>query len=320
MAREAPNTSIRVAARLANGFALDLAKLGGFGRDVIDGLLMVAISQANVAQITRSADLQRKFAALDQPPPDEMRRPVSISALANSLRIPFETARRRVAALVEAGIVVTAPRGVIIPAGPLNSPFYRMGAEANYGLVRTLYFRLRGIGLLDDLPRSTGPAFDPDNPPIRIVIRLSSDYLLRLAEPVSLYMGDLVTGLILMDVIHANTEHLADTEAGQADGGWTPEGFVPDEMRRPVRAAALADRLGIPQETVRRHLQRLTEADQCERKEDGYLAPARVLARAPFVQYMLDNQSHLHRLFTGLADFGVLSEWEREILALRGAA
>ena len=320
MAREAPNTSIRVAARLANGFALDLVKLGGFGRDVIDGLLMVAISQANVAQITRNAELQRTFATLDQPPPDEMRRPVSISALANSLRIPFETARRRIASLVDAGIVRTAPRGVVIPAGPLNSPFYRMGAEANYGLVQSLYFRLRGIGLLEDLPRPNGPAFDPDNPPIRLVIRLSSDYLLRLAEPLSRHMGDLVTGLILMDMIHANTEHLADTEAGDPSGGWSAEGFVPDHVRRPVRATQLSERLGIPQETVRRHLQRLVEADQCERNKDGYLAPARILARAPFVQYMVDNQSHLHRLYTGLGDFGVLSEWEREILALRGAA
>jgi len=320
MAREVPNTSIRVAARLANGFALDLVKLGGFGRDVIDGLLLVAISQANVAQITRNADLQRAFATLDKPPPDEMRRPVSISAIANSLRIPFETARRRITALVEAGVVKSAPRGVVLPTGPLNSPFYRMGAEANYGLVRTLYLRLRGIGLLEDLPQPRGPAFDPANPPIRLVIRLSSDYLLRLAEPVSQYMGDLVSGLILMDVIHANTEHLPDTEAGAADDGWSADGFVPDQMRRPVRAAALADRLGIPQETVRRHLLRLIDADRCERKEDGYLAPARVLARAPFVQYMLDNQSHLHRLFAGLADFGVLSEWEHEIIALRGAA
>ncbi|TAJ71895.1 MAG: hypothetical protein EPO51_12310 [Phenylobacterium sp.] len=320
MARDAPNSSIRVAARLANGFALDLAKLGGFGRDVIDGLLMVAISQANVAQITRNAELQRRYATLDQPPPDDMRRPVSISAIANSLRIPFETARRRISALVEAGVVRTAPRGVVIPAAPLNSPFYRIGAEANYGLVRALYFRLRGVGLLEDLPRPSGPAFDPDHPPVRLVIRLSSDYLLRLAEPVSLYMGDLVSGLILMDMIHANTEHLPDTEAGDADGDWSAEGFVPDHMRRPVRATSLADRLGIPQETVRRHLQRLIAADQCERKEDGYLASARILARAPFVQYMLDNQSHLHRLYAGLADFGVLSEWEREILALRGAA
>jgi hypothetical protein len=34
----------------------------------------------------------------------------------------------------------------------------------------------------------------------------------------------------------------------------------------------------------------------------------------------VDNQSHLHRLFTGLADFGVLTEWEHQILVLRGAA
>src|SRR6185436_6308089 len=133
---------MRVAGRLANGFALDLVKLGGFGRDVIDGLLMAAISQANVAQITRSPELQRTYATLDQPPPDELRRPVSISAIANSLRIPFETARRRITALSELGIVKTVPKGVIIPTGPLNSPFYRMGAEAHYQLVRNLYFRL----------------------------------------------------------------------------------------------------------------------------------------------------------------------------------
>lgn len=320
MARLAPNSSIRVAARLANGFALDLVKLGGFGRDVVDGLLMAAISQANVAQITRNPELQRAYATLDQPPPDELRRPVSISGIANSLRIPFETARRRITALVDLGIIQVAPRGVVIPTAPLNSPFYRVAAEAHYGLVRTLYHRLRGIGLLEDLARPNGPAFDPENPPVRLVVRLSSDYVLRLAEPIGQYIGDLVTGLVMMDTIHANTEHLPDTEGGDPDGDWTPAGFVPDELRRPVRPAALAERLGIPQETVRRHLQRLVDDNRCERMENGYRVPATVLARAPFIQYMLDNQSHLYRLYAGLADFGVLAEWDREILSLRGAA
>jgi hypothetical protein len=320
MAREAPHNSMRVAARLANAFALDLVKLGGFGRDVVDGLLMAAIAQANVAQITRSPQLQRAYATLDQPPPDELRRPVSISAIANSLRLPFETARRRIAALIELGIVKTLPRGVIIPAGPLNSPFYRMGAEAHYALVRNLYFRLRGIGLLEDLPRPNGPPFDPEHAPVRLVIRLSSDYLLRLAEPVSLHVGDLVSGLIMMDVIHANTEHLPDSEGGDADGDWSPEGFVADRLRKPVRITTLSERLGIPHETIRRHLARLVQADRCVRLDDGFVAPRRILARAPFIQFMTDNQSHLHRLYCGLADSGVLSEWEREILTLRGAA
>jgi DNA-binding Lrp family transcriptional regulator len=309
-----------VAARLGNGFALDLVKLGGFGRDVLDGLLLCAISQANVAQITRNPELQRRYALLDQPPPDELRRPVSVSAIANSLRIPFETARRRIAALADLGVVVTQPRGVVIPTAPLNSPFYRMGAAAHYELVRKLYFRLRGIGLFDDLPRPAAPSYDPEKPPVRLVIRLSSDYVLRLAEPIGEHIGDLVTGLVLMDIVHANTEHLPDAEGGQADVDWSIAGFVPDSARRPVRTAVLAQRLGIAHETVRRHLVRLVADDRCERNKDGYVVPARVLAREPFVRYMVDNQSHLHRLFAQLSDYGVLAEWERQVVTRRGAA
>ncbi|WP_293676879.1 hypothetical protein [uncultured Phenylobacterium sp.] len=319
MAREAPYSSMRVAARLANAFALDLVKLAGLGRGVVDGVLMAAIRQANVAQINRSPDLQRAYATLDQPPPDDMRRPVSISAIANSLRMPFETARRRVAALKALGVVVATPRGVIIPAALLDTPAFRHAAEAHYALVRNLYFRLRAIGLLDDLPRPNGPPFNPEHPPVRLAVRLSSDYLLRLAEPINLHIGDLVSGLIMMDVIHANTEHLPDSEGGE-DGDWSPGRFVPDRLRQPARAAVLSERLGIAQETVRRRLARLLQEDRCERVNDGYIVPSRILAREPFVQFMVDNQSHLHRLFAGLADFGVLSEWEREILALRGAA
>jgi len=320
MTREAPHTSIRVAARLANGFALDLLKLGGFGRDVVDTLLLAAISQTNVAQITRNPELQRMYATLDQPPPDELRRPVSISAIANSLRVPFETARRRIAALTDLGVVQTMGRGVIVPTGPLNSPAYRTASRGHYDLVRTLYFRLRRIGFFEDLPRPQGPAFDPENPPVRLVVRLSTDYVLRLAEPISERIGDLATGVILMAVVHANTRHLPDTEGGEADTAWSPAGFVPDAARKPVRPGALSEQLGIPQETVRRHLGRLVADDLCERKEDGYVVPARVLAGEAFVQYMTDNQSHLHRLYGGLADYGVLAEWEREVLALRGAA
>lgn len=282
MAGDPSTTGLRVAARLANGFALDLVKLGGFGRDVIDGLLLVAISQANVAQITRNPELQRTYASLDQAPPDELRRPVSISGLANSLRVPYETARRRIKLLEEAGVVQVSARGVIVPSAPLNSPFYRMGVEANYNMVRTLYVRLRAAGLLEHQPAEPGgPTFPADNPPVRLVIRLSSDYLLRLAEPITLHMGDLVTGLLLMDVIQANTEHLPDTEGGDPDAGWSAEGFVPDHFRRPVRPVLLAERLGIPQETVRRRLMRLVAADQCERKEDGYLVPARISPERP---------------------------------------
>ena len=318
MARVAPHSSIRVAARLANAFALDLVKLGSLGRDVVDALLLAAISQANVAQITRNPELQRAYATIDQPPPDSLRRPVSVSAVANSLRIPFETTRRRVTALSELGLIVTTPKGVIIPQGPLNSPVYRTITEAHFELVRRLYFRLRAIGLLENLPAALGAPFASDDPPVRLVVRLSADYVLRLAEPLNLHIGHLVTGLILMDIVNANTEHLDDSDGGWAD--WSPEAFVPDHHRQPVRTGTLAQRLGMPQETVRRHVGRLLERDLCARVDDGYVVPSRILARDRFVQFMLDNQSHLQRLFAGLAEFGVLTQWERDVEALRGAA
>jgi DNA-binding Lrp family transcriptional regulator len=307
-----------VAARLANGFALDLVKLGGLGRDVVDGLLVAAITQTNVAQITRNPDLQRAYATLDQPPPDEMRRPVSVSAIANSLRMPFETVRRRIGALTELGVVRVVPKGVIVPTSPLTTPVYRTISAAHFQLVRSFYLRLKAIGVLGDLPQPSGPGFDPENPPVRLVIRLSSDYLLRLAEPITLHIGDLVTGLIMMDVVQANTEHLPDTEGGGED--LSPSGFVPDSLRRPVRVSALSRRLGIPPETVRRHLASLVATDRCERREDGYLVPARVFARATFIQFMMDNQSHLQRLFSALAEFGVTSQWDKEMDGLEGAA
>lgn len=312
-----PPSRIRLAGRLANGFALDLVKLGGWGRDVIDGLLLMAISQANIAPITRSPELQLAYATLDAPPPDELRRPVSVNAVATSLRIPFETARRRIAALAELGVLETSRKGVVLPQAPLNSPFYRAFAEANCELVRRYYERLDRLGFLTGLNRPD-TSFTPGNPPLRLIMRLSSDYALRLAEPVSAYIGDLVTGMILMDVIQANTEHLPDDEGGGDD--LSPQSYLADDERRPVRPATLSERLGVPPETVRRHLNRLVSDGRCVVGEDGYVVPARVLADGGFVEFILDNQTHMHRLFTGLAEFGVLSFWDAPRAGLRGAA
>ncbi len=279
MTRHAAHDRLRVATRLSIGFALDLLKLGGYGRDVLDAVLLAAISQANVAQV-----------------------------------------RRRVAALAEAGIVHSTPRGLVIPTAAVVSPFYETVTRAHYDLIRELYVRLRGLGLLDDLPRPDVPGYDPDNPPFRLVVRLSANYLLRLAEPISLHIGDFVDGVILLAMFRANTEHLPDSEGGSADGGWSPESFVSDAKRHPVRAAALSERLGIPAETVRRRLTRLVSQNRCERTQNGYVITSRVMAREQLVSFVMDNQSHLHRMYAGLADLGVLAWWEREMQGLRGAA
>jgi len=131
--------------------------------------------------------------------------------------------------------------------------------------------------MLEDLTQTAGPGFPPDDPPVRLVVRLSSDYILRLAELISAHIGDVVTGVVLMDLFHANTEHFPDTEGGSADAGWTAETFLPDEHRRPVRPLAISERLAIAPDTVRRHLLRLDEADLCERNANGFVVTGALL-------------------------------------------
>ena len=65
----------------------------------------------------------------------------------------------------------------LIPQAPLSSPIYRANSETHYEMVRVLYGRLRGIGLLDQLPQAA--PCDLSVPPIRLVRRFAADYVLR---------------------------------------------------------------------------------------------------------------------------------------------
>jgi len=308
--------TLRVAGRLANAFVLDLVRLGGNGRDVIDALLKMAIVQANVAQVMRDPQLQRAYATLEHPVPNELRRPVSINAVASSLQLPFETTRRRIRALAEAGQCELTARGVIVPLSPIDAKMAQIGAEIPYSLVRQLYRRLRAIGLLQ-APTPTEP-WDMSHPPYRLVLRLAFAYVLRLCEPLATNIGDPVSGIIAMDIVRANTEHLSDAEGGTDDPN--VGGFPEDSLRRPVRVATLSERLGIPQETVRRHVNRLVNSRRCVRVGQGYVVTSAILANGSLTRFMLDNQIHLSRLFSALDEFGILAAWEREPLQVRGAA
>jgi hypothetical protein len=294
---------------LSNGFTLELVKLGGHKRDVIDALLRAAVSHANQAHIIRDPVLQRRFATLDEDVPDEMRRPATVHAIAASLRIPFETARRRIGGLVETGICVPAGKGVIVPQSTTNSPPYRAACQYQFERLRVLYGRLRGVGLLEGLARR--PAlWQGEAPPLRLAGRLVIEYVLRFNEAASRYIPDVVTSLTLMEMLQANTEHLPDTESGTDAPG--PEGSVPDTRRRPVPVTTLAERLGIPDETMRRHVRRLADRGLCKRSSEGYIVPVEALVRDGFRQVMFQNHVDLRRMFAGLADFGVLAAWEED--------
>jgi DNA-binding Lrp family transcriptional regulator len=315
MEQQPPVGTLRVAARLSTAFVVDLVKLGSHGRDVIDALIRTAVLVANQVHLTRDPELQRRYATLDEDVPDELRRPTSINAVATSLRIPFETTRRRIGGLAEQGVCRITPAGVIVPHAATDAPAYRFACAVQFEKLRLLYGRLRGAGFFEGPPPAATAPYSGGDPPARLAGRLVGQYVLRFTEPLAERIPDRVTSLALLDMVCANTEELPDSEGGGPEVG--AAGFVADALRKPVTIATLAERLGMPPETMRRHVAELVERGLCVRGEHGYIVPAEALARAPFVRFLFDNQQNLNRMFLGLADYGVLAAWDE---ARRGAA
>jgi DNA-binding transcriptional ArsR family regulator len=308
MSQIASLSQLRLAGRLSVAYFLDIVKLGRGPLELLDALILVTVVQANVASLTREPDQALTYADYDAVPPDVLRRRVSISAIANSLRLPYETVRRRVGRMAEWGAIVVERDGIFVPGALLHSPLHRSGLDLSYERTRTYYFRLRELGLIEDLPCPAAAAVGPgDAPPIRAVARLSTDYALRIIDLLTAHIGDLLSGLIFLTVVRCNTEHLSDRERG-LDGA-EPRHFVADALRRPVRMSAVSEMLGVPEETVRRHVAKLTKAGLCRRTPDGLIVPAETLARKPFTQLMVDNQVTTRRMFETLARFGVLELW-----------
>lgn len=89
--------------------------------DVTAGTIAAAITAANVRRVTQDPQLSRLYSSEDMPPPDTVREPISLRALSRAVDLPFETIRRRVHALIVAGIVVRKDDGVVVPVAVLLS-------------------------------------------------------------------------------------------------------------------------------------------------------------------------------------------------------
>lgn len=309
----------RLLGRLTSAYLLDVLAIAQGEGDPLDTLITAAVIQANVAEIRARADLQLAFSKADSPPPDELRRPVSINAIASSLSLPFETVRRRIGALAAAGICRFVEGGVIVPAAVLTTPVFAKDAE---GCERTriFYEQIRELGLLGELAPPTvqlSPGSPADDAPVRTVWRLIGAYMLRVAEDLA-RIGRLLDVIMLFEVFRINTEHWPPQPMGQE--GTAAADLEPDGLRRPAAIAALARRLGLPAETARRHLLRLTERGHLIRRDGGFVLPAAVLAQPRFQGAFDANVAHVHRLLSALSQFGVLALWDRAGEAEPGAA
>lgn len=298
---------LRQASRAGIGYLVDSIALGRSGRHPLDALLLVTIVHSNVVQISADAALQRRYGELEAPPPNAMRRPVSISGLATSLHLPFESARRRIHALADDGLCVISPAGVIVPAEVLARPASVAMGFLAYERLRALYLHLRDLGFLADLPPPS-TALAHGLVPTRAVARIAVDYFLRAADAAVAAFGDVITGLIFLEVFRANVAHLGLGPDPEHYIG--PDQILLDSHRRPATPVAVAERLGLTQEAVQRACARLRADGRLEAQGDGLIAPARILGTGSVRRFADVNSIQLVRMFSRLSELGVLAIWD----------
>ena len=267
-------------------FLLDQVRVGRQPLGLIDALIVTTVTQANVEALMRDSALQATYATYPAPPPDELRRPIRINALAQSLRLPFETVRRRVIRLVLLGVCRNSPEGVVVPARRVAMPAHGQVLEAAYRRLSELHKVLAGAGVLSGVaaPPQTAPL------PLRAAARLSSEYLLRIVALATEAFGDAVDAAIWLEVFRSNTEH--DPHAARLGA---------EADRSPVTAALAARRLGVPAETARRRLLGLVVEGFCLPAPGGLVVPDAALKRPSVVHLAEQNLVNLRRMYERLA-------------------
>lgn len=281
----------RVLAGLSFAFLLDEMSNGMGGLDPLDALLVLAINQANIAPLTRDPGARARYGGLEAPAPDGERRPVSINAVAASLGLPFETVRRRIRKLAAEQVCHVTADGVVVPASFLASPSYLQTVMLGHQRLRRFYGELRVAGLVEALPP---PAYDTDSIPVRAAARLLADYMLRAADGLMREAGNVVSVLTLVALL---APALADE--GRTGGAG-----------RALSVRAIAQRLRLSPETVRRHAGELLEDGLCVRTAAGLVITEETLARQGMRLLLVENAGNVQRLLAGLAERGVIRAWD----------
>lgn len=264
--------------------------------DITTAIIFATITQANIAYLDQRSEGTRAWGALDTPAPDNLRRPITAYAAAAALGLPRETLRRKLNGLKAEGYVEETPDGVIIRAEAMLRPHLVAAVIANTDLARDFCLRLQRAGIVS-VDRTGGA--DLEEPLHRAIGRATNTFCLRFLENVmALSAGDLMLGLTACALEAANIRGLADS-ATELVG---PIRTIPDSVRHPTTAAALAKELGLPRETTRRHLHRLIALGVCRTVPGGFIfTEARLDSErvAASLARTAANARHLHATLIG---------------------
>ncbi|CAN5214113.1 hypothetical protein BH09PSE1_BH09PSE1_09510 [soil metagenome] len=262
-------TRIRIAqvAWLNTRFCVDaiVAARGSISGDFVSTVMLAAISNSNTGYLDNRPETSRLHLGPGTIT-DDMRRPVNVSSLASSLGVPRETARLKVAGLVDRGLAERIDGGVIIPSRTLNADPISSARQAS---VDAIVAFVAGLTEVEGAGMSARQRLVPPTPATAWgTIRLAVAHMLRVighARELAPAIGFL-DAYILLGVAHLTSAQLR-IPTGLAEA-IAPESF--GARIGHVRGAAVADLVHLPEETVRRHLKQLVDAGVLSHDTGGY--------------------------------------------------
>jgi DNA-binding Lrp family transcriptional regulator len=222
-------------------------------------------------------------------------RPTPVLAIAESLGMPFETTRRHVAALMDAGLSRRERAGVLATPVTEGGPIHALMVLTHDCLVRFIH----DMQAIDALPDYTA---SPRRYDWHSGIRAAADLMLAVANTNQRVHHDRLD-LVLFGTILCATQRPVTEHADVARRYRTIAEVPADDLVRPLRARRVAAVLGLADATVRRRLERLV------------LGPVRIvpaglavsegwLASAEAVETSVASYANLRRLLGTLAAQG----------------
>jgi DNA-binding transcriptional ArsR family regulator len=142
----------------------------------------------------------------------------------------------------------------------------------------------------------------------RQIHRLGGDYLLNMARLVALAINrDFTTALTFLAITRANVRPLVESgESARQYRGVAD--LPPDEVRAPVTIYVIARDLGLPYETVRRHVAKLKAAGLCVSAEGGgVIIPSRALDDPATLEYVTQCWRTTVAFVEESASFGIVA-------------
>lgn len=292
----------RQVCRLGMDYQLAVARLvaEAIDRDLLTSMILLAVARSNVVDVARDRNAVGQYQGMEGVVPDELRRPVSVYAIARELNTPYETVRRHVTRLKAEGLCESAGRGVIVPGRVFLTARWMTAADEAWKL---------SVKLVDDAAQVGigGEAFDwPVSPDVRRqVARSSVDFFLSglsmAGQPQDL---DVTSVLVARAIAFANIRHLMeDPVKGAAFAALSdiPE----DSERRPVSVYAISKSLAVPYETTRRIVGKLVARGMVERRDDGLIVPQRVLSLPVAIEGFIVFAELTETFLARLASLGV---------------